>query len=1191
MLKLNKFFFEATCKNIGSNWASTLTQKNSDSYPVNWFGQWLQILRRYNYTITFIDNQIDCRNEHYTLHKLNVIELQGEAIIIQLDNRIYPIAVSHPLALEDPNRKMGFIACGSAAMQAFPFRDFFWVFDWYVWACLIIFNWTIMPIIMCVMEWLSESNQTNPSFQQATQKSVFLSRVFFQPVIILLEQGSAFTTKHLSNAATRWVAAALILVAVVLSNSYKYDNGNQMFSIGKEILLERNIGMALSGWFSSHLTNTLGWLADFGLWKHARNMYEKNVTSVADTESHKSQRSSQITGNVLMVFVTFLCGHTLAASSPIVKDLKNHISTYDGFKVHSLEGLGEFLQPFQHCLIHMTNFGGVDLPGLAVASIQRKTKLAVCYDTIYAISSSLEIRHNKTSARRYRLSCYETIPKCPISRLFGDSKCVGLNFRRFVTRIRPWTCEVIISLYQKQIRESQESSPLHYIEQTESTLSVFEEDEPLLSLNRYVHRSIPSYAPINILITEEEDFFENIQTLEAPNAVGAWFTFSLNNQMKLDWHENRISRDAYFVAITQPLAFTWKHYVLHNVSCTFAVQMKLALGKFEIHLVRGELLLKQLGFVRTRQENKAEINQIFHISSIIDILYTTVFFKHDSALTRENFLYESFCKSMYFKVVSDSPQKRGELYIVNWIGEWLQILRRYNYTILMDFQYIICNTNSIKLELLEFAPRFLGYEGFVGDSSIIQLEEHIYPIAVPHPLALDDPIRKMGFISCGSSSVLGLPFRELFRVFDSYVWACLFIINLIVMPIILCIVEWLSDQNHITSDPPDASQKGLFSSRMFFQPVIILLEQGGAFTNKHLNTAAVRWVAAALLLVAIVLSNSYKYDNVYNMMLPRTTAPLWFFEQLVAEKFSLYTRTNFFTFGRRIRNFSDTKNYSGLPSELSGHANYVVDKNSHPYILYSELINIYDFEARYLDFLNMQLLSPWQKDGSPNNGSHQVAPKLYRDVFRKLLKNTKLLKFENTLSHYSTFDNTLDTEQDFLHYMKEFDSKQANHFMQILNECQNTAFVLPFGNIVNLFANLRNQGDAKLTIGKEVLLERNIGMALHGWISNHLISTLGWLQDFGYWKHVRNIYWENITSISHVTSDYTHQTSQISGNILVIFVTLMCGHSLAAISYIFEIRKQVYVKLAAKIKSIYIGMEKIWSRSPVFEWSSELTVS
>ncbi|CAL8146814.1 unnamed protein product [Orchesella dallaii] len=803
----------------------------------------------------------------------------------------------------------------------------------------------------------------------------------------------------------------------------------------------------------------------------------------------------------------------------------------------------------------MTNFGGVDLPSLAVPSIQRKTKLAVCYDTIYAISSSLEIRHNETLARRYRLSCYETITECPLSPLFGDSKCVGLHFRRFVTRIRPWTCEVIVSIYQKQIAESQESSPLYYIERAENTLSVFEEDVTLLSLDRYVHRSIPSYAPINILITEEEDPFENIQTLETSNAVGAWFTLSLTNQIKLDWDEPRISRDTYFVVITQPLTFTWKHDVVHNISCTFVVQMKLSFGKFEIHFVRGELLLKQLGCDRTRQENKAEINQIFHVTSIINILYDTVFFKYDSSPSREHFLYESFCNSMYLKVVSNSPQKRGELYIINWVGEWLQILRRYNYTILMDFQYIICNTKSIKLEELELTLRF---EGFVGDSSIIQLEENIYPTAVPHPVALDDPIRKMGFISCGSSQVLALPFRELFRVFDRYVWACLFIINLIVMPIILCIVEWLSDQNHITPNLQDAVGKNVFSSRFFFQPVYILLEQGGAFTNKHLNAAAVRWVAAALLLVAIVLSNSYKYENVYNMTLPRTTTPLWFFEQLVTGKFSIYTRTNFYIPGRRIRNFSDTKIYSGLPSELSGHANFVVDKNSHPHILYSELINIYDFE----------------------DDSDQVAPKLYLDVFRKLLRNTKLLKFENTLYHFLALDKSIDTEQNFLHYMKEFDSKQANHFMQILNECQNTAFVLPFGNIVNLFANLRNQGNAKLTIGKEVLLERNIGMALHGLISNHLINTLGWIQDFGYWKHVRNIYWENITSISHVTSDYTYQASQISGNILVIFVTLLCGHSLATISFIFEIRKQIYMKLVAKIRSMYIGMGKIWSRSP-----------
>ncbi|CAL8138611.1 unnamed protein product [Orchesella dallaii] len=862
-------------------------------------------------------------------------------------------------------------------------------------------------------------------------------------------------------------------------------------------------------------------------------------------------------------------------SPEVAKVLKNQISLYDEFKVHSLEGLSEFLQPVQHCLIHMTNFGGVDLPDLTVASIQRKTKPAVCYHAIFAISSSLEIRPNTTNGRIHRLSCHETIPRCPLSPLFGNSLfvCVGLNFRRFVTKIRPWTCEVIVSIYPQQIPESPESIQLPYIELIDNILPLFEEDPLQRSINRFVRRSIPSYSPINILITEMNDALVNPQTLESPNLVGAWLKHSLNDKYDLDYEEKRIFRDAFFVMFTKPSAFTSKHYELHNISCKFAVQLKLSFGNYEVHLVSGELFLNHLRSVRTTQEKETEV-KIFDLTPIADVIFAMVFFKHGSVLTKEKFLYECFCNSKYLKMASNHPQKRGELYILNWIGEWLQVLRRHNFTVLMNMQYIICNTRDVERQELEFVAQF------IGESSIVQLEEKVYPTAVPHPLAIEDPSRKMGFISCGSTAVQGLPFRELFRVFDIYVWACLIIFNSIIMPVVLCTIEWLSDKNQTTSDHPDAVRKVAFTSRIFFQPVIILLEQGSAFTNKNLNAAALRWVAAALILVGIVLSNSYKYDNVYNMMLPRRTAPLWFFEQLLTEKFSIYTRTNFYNPHRTSQSLIYSQfNYSVLPPYLSGHVKFVANNNSKPHMLLSELISIYHFEAVDLDFLNTELLLPWQAEHGPNNGSNQVALDIYGRVFRKLLTNTKLLPFENTLPHESVL-NTFPSDHQFLAYMKEFNSKQAKHFMQILNEYQNTAFVLPFDNMVNLFGRLRNQGNSKLTIGKEVLVERNIGMALHGWISNNLINTLVWIQDFGFLKHVRNIYWENVTSISHATFDYSHQSSQISGNILVIFATLLCGHLLAIISYIFEIRKQIYMRIVTNAKAIYLYLGKIWSRSP-----------
>ncbi|CAL8129430.1 unnamed protein product [Orchesella dallaii] len=134
----------------------------------------------------------------------------------------------------------------------------------------------------------------------------------------------------------------------------------------------------------------------------------------------------------------------------LTKAVKDYAEKYDGFKVDSLDGLSEFLKPVQHCFIHITNFGGVDLPSLNVPSIQMKTKLAVYQNKIYAVSNSLDTRQNITfqKGRNQR----GTFP-CPLSPLFADSKslCVALNFRKYVTKIRPWSCEIVVSLFLKQV--------------------------------------------------------------------------------------------------------------------------------------------------------------------------------------------------------------------------------------------------------------------------------------------------------------------------------------------------------------------------------------------------------------------------------------------------------------------------------------------------------------------------------------------------------------------------------------------------------------------------------------------------------------------------------------------------------------------------------------------------------------------
>ncbi|CAL8146889.1 unnamed protein product [Orchesella dallaii] len=418
-----------------------------------------------------------------------------------------------------------------------------------------------------------------------------------------------------------------------------------------------------------------------------------------------------------------------------VRVIKKHISKYNDIK--SIDGLSALLKPVQHCPIHMTNFGGIDLPSLDVPTLQMQTKLTVCAGKVFAVSKSLYLRSNKTS-----LTCIIEIQrgveasKCPLSHLFADSTrlCVELNFRKFVTRVRPWTCEAVVSFFPKLVPIPNRSYRYHEKVQIQKTVSVFDQDNDSPH-HRYILRLLPSYAPINILVTQLTNDSAKPQNWESPNGVGSWFKYSFTEPSK----------------VTKGGEYAENH---ENSSCRVLP-----------HVLKIEI---------------------------------------------------------------ERSVSQGT----------------------------ICNTKSYTQETRPNG----NYFKFLGRPDLAPLDNKFYPTAVSHPLTFEDSRRTIGFIACGSGEIQNLAFRELFCVFDGYVWACLFTINLVIIPVLWCVIDWLSEKNKSKQTAQHSGQQSVFSSRIFFQAVVILLEQGNAFTNKHLNAEAKRWIASALILAAIVLTNSYKYD-------------------------------------------------------------------------------------------------------------------------------------------------------------------------------------------------------------------------------------------------------------------------------------------------------------------------------------------
>ncbi|CAL8146916.1 unnamed protein product [Orchesella dallaii] len=805
---------------------------------------------------------------------------------------------------------------------------------------------------------------------------------------------------------------------------------------------------------------------------------------------------------------------------PFVSVIKNHISKNNGIK--SVDGLSDLLKPVQHCLIHMTNFGGIDLPSLDIPTLQMETKLTICIGDVYAVSQSLDLRSNKTSLtcrieKHGRLKVLKS--KCPLSHLFADSTrlCVELNFRKFVTRIRPWTCEVVVSLFPKLVPIPKRSYSYHKKVQIQKIVTVFDQDY-YSPHHRFIRRLLPSYAPINMLVTELTNDSVNPQNWDSPNGVGSWFKYSFMDTSNVHTaYNNGISRDNYFVIFTTPSklksTFNYKVYSsrIHQICSSYSLQLKLNQGLLVIEFVKVAKF-----FIGINQEYSTLAN-MFDSTPIYDFVLYSSSLRDEAGVYK--FFYESTCKNMYLKWALEFQHTGSKSYSINWLGEFLQILRRNNYTILYTWDIIICNTKSYTLKIVSNN----NFNEFVGRPDLVVLDNRIYPTVVSHPLTFEDSRLTIGFIACGSGKIQNFAFRELFCVFDGYVWACLFTFNLIIIPILWCIIDWLSEKNKPNQNQTaqQSGQQNVLSSRIFFQAVVILLEQGNAFTNKHLNTEAKRWIASVLILAAIVLTNSYKYDNVYKIMLPRKATPFWFFDELQSANFSIYTRTVYRSPQQYNDNLVKRQFASKKYFNFSDHAATIMNNYSGSQVIYSEIVNIVVGDAGQYYFLQQEMLSPWLKENKTEQSSIITSWwSKYSDLFLKILRNTKLHPLEVALA--KAFNHEPNSVEQYEEFTREYDRKQAAYFIQILAECQNTAFVLPQATIEKLSSKLRNQGNSKLTVGKEVLMERKMGMVLYGWMSNQLVNTLSRLLAFGIWQHVHNLFGSNMAIISDATVDHSY---------------------------------------------------------------------
>lgn len=202
--------------------------------------------------------------------------------------------------------------------------------------------------------------------------------------------------------------------------------------------------------------------------------------------------------------------------------------------------------------------------------------------------------------------------------------------------------------------------------------------------------------------------------------------------------------------------------------------------------------------------------------------------------------------------------------------------------------------------------------GIIGSTFLPKENEHEYA----YPLVLGWDFERLRFISCGTSPNSGtLPYKELINVFlQRNLWLSVIVAVFVV-----------SASLHYFGPPTLAR----FGTETFFASAMTLVEQG-AYSRCIMNHKVGRWIAGAYILISIVLSNAYKYKNVYNMILPLKPSPYETLRQLLEDNINVYTRAETSSgFSDFVLSFNFKRlNFTTTEAHLSPHSVSIVDCGS-----------------------------------------------------------------------------------------------------------------------------------------------------------------------------------------------------------------------------------------------------------------------
>ncbi len=389
------------------------------------------------------------------------------------------------------------------------------------------------------------------------------------------------------------------------------------------------------------------------------------------------------------------------------------------------------------------------------------------------------------------------------------------------------------------------------------------------------------------------------------------------------------------------------------------------------------------------------------------------------------------------------------------------------------------------------------------------------------PVFVPNPLTQIRFIACGDT-LLGRNglFYMFTRSFDPSLWFAMFAVVCFLVPLNMQVLSYELKP----------------TLKVFTSICQTLVEQSTPFTSKIIVNNPIKIMLGFTLLSALVLSNAYKNDNMYELMNPKKFQPFKTIEQLRDANYSVFT----LPYAVSIPPFCNTNidallNCIKIGFKLKGKFSFPQDEKN--FVVESKHLN---FPTKYRYLKNFS--SVWMKT------LDKLIPKI---IERYTAHGEPKIGRKRHSQHTIHFDNS----QDEIALMEE------------LEKCNNIGFISQDKNIRRWELLLRQRKVRKIFSGMDILIRKYTGYKIIGWVPAFILKRTNGLMSSGildWWNDFVSIYLLKIRTISNRAVTYTETymeylktkkkgtDDQMSCFFLMFYSVLILGN-VATVVYILEI--------------------------------------